>query len=150
MKGLSEHLGLVILQQRGTAVALEREISRFAREINALRSLVRDYSIGGGKEEPSYPVDSMAVDENAAFPAAASTKKPLPAQRSLRRAVEAQRQGLRRSVESVREVQLLVKAMAEADPPSPSTPVTPNGTGELRHVCRDVEDTSYRPRSHVL
>lgn len=119
MRGLSEHLGLLIMQQRGATTTLESEILSFALEMRALRSLVDDYPSGVSSEKLETSSRSKGT--------------PLPAQRVLRKALETQRQGLRQGMECIKEVQLLLKAITIADPPSVTAPSRPAGSGKLFH-----------------
>lgn len=118
MRGLAEHLGLVVLQQRGAVASLEAELYSLAEEVNATKGLTARYChvepVGG-------PVSSGAT-------------QPLPPQTPLGEAVVIQRRGLRRALEAVREVQLLLTAMDKteiaAPATSPSTPVADGGGWE--------------------
>lgn len=109
MRGLAENLGLLVLQQRGAATALESDLLAFVQEVRAMQSLTTDYFVSPASAAESSPQ------------AAAGEPSALPPQSTLRLALETQRRGLLRGLEAVREVQLLLKAMAGADPPVAST-----------------------------
>lgn len=105
MRGLAEHLGLLVLQQRGAATALESELHSLAEEVHAIRCLTAGVS------------SVETVDDAAAL---TRSGQALPPQTVLRKAVETQRQGLRRASGAVSEVQLLLTAMEKTDIPSSS------------------------------
>ncbi|CAN0109706.1 unnamed protein product [Ectocarpus sp. 6 AP-2014] len=109
MRGLAENLGLLVLQQRGAATALESDLLSFVQEVRAIQSLTTDFGI------------SAASAAEASPRATAGQPSAIPPQSSLRLALETQRRGLLRGLEAVREVQLSLTAMAGADPPVAST-----------------------------
>lgn len=145
MRGLAEHLGLMIVQQRGAATALESEVSALARELNAMQSLLRDYLFDGKVMADKFAAardgsGAQLDDSDRAWSPVASRVKPLPPQRPLRYVLETQRKGLLRAVESVREVQLLLKAMAGSDPPCSSTSPGGNvGEYSVTSICELFE-----------
>lgn len=118
MRGLAEHLGLVVLQQRGAIVSLEAELYFLAQEVHAMKGLTAGYC-------HVEPVDGSVSSEAI---------QPLPPQTPLREAAIIQRRGLRRALEAVREVQLVLMAVDKTEiavPASlPSTPVTDGGWEE--------------------
>ncbi|CAM9757632.1 unnamed protein product, partial [Ectocarpus sp. 13 AM-2016] len=109
MRGLAENLGLLVLQQRGAATALESDLLSFVREVRAIQSLTTDYGVSA----------ASAAEAPAQIPS--GEPSAIPPQSTLRLALETQRRGLLRGLEAVREVQLLLTAMAGSDPPVAST-----------------------------
>lgn len=105
MRGLAENLGLLVLQQRGASTALESDLLSFVQEVTAMQSLTTDYGVSAASTAESSPQTTVGV------PSA------IPPQSTLRLALETQRRGLLRGLEAVREVQLLLEAMAGSDPP---------------------------------
>ncbi|CAM9468160.1 unnamed protein product, partial [Ectocarpus sp. 12 AP-2014] len=105
MRGLAENLGLLVLQQRGAATALESDLISFVHEVRAMQSLTTDYGV------------SFASAADAPAQTTSGEPSAIPPQFTLRLALETQRRGLLRGLEAVREVQLLLKAMAGSDPP---------------------------------
>ncbi|CAM9165037.1 unnamed protein product [Ectocarpus sp. 4 AP-2014] len=105
MRGLAENLGLLVLQQRGAATALESDLLSFVQEVEAMRSLTTDYGFSAASAAEASP------QTTAGEPSA------IPPQSTLRLALETQRRGLLRGLEAVREVKLLLTAMAGSDPP---------------------------------
>ena len=117
MRGLAEHLGLLVMQQKGATAVLESELWSLVQEVDNIQSFTKDVSlattsdsnenadnVGGGGGEAS-------IDFQVGF----------PPQTPLRAALEIQRVGLLRGVEAIREVKLLVKAVIGSDPP-PAAP----------------------------
>lgn len=94
MRGLSEHLGLLVLQQRAAEAALECDLFSLTQEVDAIRSLK----------------DSLQQKGDGC--------RAVPPQTPLRNAVETQTRGLLQSLEALREMRMLVQAVAEVDPPS--------------------------------
>lgn len=122
MRGLGEHLGLLVLQQRGAAAALESDLFSLLQEVRAMQSLTADYGMA-----PSSSSFSSSPNGGASLE---PQKHPLPPQTPLRLALEKQRQGLLRGLEAVREVQLLLKSVTGSDPPTSSP--TSNSSEESR------------------
>ncbi|CAB1097864.1 unnamed protein product [Ectocarpus sp. CCAP 1310/34] len=105
MRGLAENLGLLVLQQRGVATALESDLLSFVQEVRAMQSLTTDYGV------------SAASSAEASSQNTSREPSAIPPQSTLRLALETQRRGLLRGLEAVREVQLLLTSMAGSDPP---------------------------------
>ena len=114
MRGLAEHLGLLVLQQRGAAAALETDLLSLVREVTALQSLTKDYSAASTRSSRPFSVQDSESPSNEQ-----EHERALPPQEPLRQALETERGGLRRGVEAVREVQLLLKSVVGSDPPTP-------------------------------
>lgn len=132
MRGLAEHLGLLVLQQRGAATALESDLVDLMREVRAMQSLTVDY-YGNAPDAAAAAAaaagsSSSSLDEGTSV-VAVCQERALPPQKALRSALEAQRQGLLSGLEAVREVQLLLRSVAGSDPPVPSSP---SSTAESR------------------
>lgn len=127
MRGLSEHLGLLVLQQRAAEAALESDLLSLTQEVNAIRSL-KD-GLHGHETLQQEGEESPAV----------------PPQTPLRNALETQTRGLLQSLEALREVQMLVQAVAEADPPSTvSGTMDEQGWGEApmdARKCSAIRDS---------
>lgn len=131
MRGLAEHLGLLILQQRGAATALESELLSLVQEVRALQSATRDYA--GPAVAKLAGEEPLGGFQQKGDTISNSWQGSLPPQLPLRLALEAQRQGLLRALEALRGVQLLVRALEQADPPSSSSTsstVSENGWGQ--------------------
>lgn len=127
MRGLAEHLGLLVLQQRGAATALESDLMSLFQEVRALQSVTSDYATdncpSSDHSTPRARIDDPeTVNKQQQW--AVGQDRVLPPQTPLRSALESLRQGLLRGLEAVREVQLLVKAVAASDPPSPTSSST--------------------------
>lgn len=120
MRGLAEHLGLLVLQQRGAATTLESDLLHLVREVTALKSLTLDYgsTLSSPPNAPQLEGEETRGDEQQQQ--SLCYNRALPPQGALRLALETERQGLLRGVEAVREVQLLLKAVVGSDPPTPS------------------------------
>lgn len=113
MRGLAEHLGFLVLQQRGATAVLETELWSLVQEVDIVLSFTRDVgmaTISALGEDAGH----VGGDDKAC----AGFKLGLPPQASLRSALETQRVGLLRGVEAIREVKLLVKAVVGSDPPT--------------------------------
>lgn len=122
MRGLAEHLGLLVLQQRGTAAALETDLLSLVREVTALQSLTKDDSTTSpsSSSPPSSLEDAVAVAPSDDQVQQQQHNRALPPQGPLRQALETEWEGLLRGLEAVREVQLLLKSVVGSDPPTPS------------------------------
>lgn len=117
MRGLAEHLGLLVLQQRGATAVLESELWSLIQEVDSIQSLSKagvvattSASVVEAVGNVSGGVGCDEVSRNLA--------QALPPQAPLRSALETQRVGLLRGVEAIRQVKLLVKAIIGADPPA--------------------------------
>lgn len=132
MRGLAEHLGLLVLQQRGAATALESDLLSLVREVAAIKSLTVDYEYGSSSSE-SVSLGGVAVPGDEQEQQQEQHNRALPPQRPLRLAVEAGREGLLRGLEAVREVQLLLKAVSGSDPPAPP-PESTSSEARLRRA----------------
>lgn len=119
MRGLAEHLGLLVLQQRGAATALENDLLFLLGEVAALQSLTKDYGSTSSSSSPIAPPKDGEPPTNEEL-LVQRRNLALPPQGPLRQALETERQGLLRGIEAVREVQLLLKSVVGSDPPTPS------------------------------
>ncbi|CAM9377533.1 unnamed protein product, partial [Scytosiphon promiscuus] len=128
MRGLAEHLGLLVLQQRSATTALESDLTALIQEVRALHSLTADYSkvssdaACGAKSltRPREGDEPQQAEEQPELRGWGDVR--LPPQTPLRSALATLRRGLLRGLEAVREVQLLLKAVAGADAPLLSSP----------------------------
>ena len=111
MRGLAEHLGFLVLQQRGATAVLESELWSLVQEVDIVQSFTRDVDMATISSR-GEDADGVGGDDKAC------TGLALPPQASLRSALETQRVGLLRGVEAIREVRLLVKAVVGSDPPT--------------------------------
>lgn len=118
MRGLAEHLGLLVLQQRGAVTALESDLMTLVQEVRALELLTADYT---AVSTSSAERSTAGVEDDGEKEQNKRCGGRLPPQTPLRSALETLRQGLLRGLEAVREVELLVNAVAAADPPSASS-----------------------------
>lgn len=134
MRGLAEHLGLLVLQQRGAATALEGDLLSLVQEVTALQSLTKDYGSTSSLSPISCREDSAALtDSDLQQQQPQQRNRALPPQGPLRQALETERQGLLRGLEAVREVQLLLKSVVGSDPPAPS-PASASSEARLRRA----------------
>lgn len=113
MRGLAEHLGLLVLQQRGATAVLESELWSLTQEVDIVQSLTQNV----GSATTSASSDD-AGDLGSDGESSAGLKLALPPQTPLRSAMETQRVGLLRGVEAIREIKLLVKAVIGSDSPT--------------------------------
>eukprot|EP00903_Cladosiphon_okamuranus_P014927 g13820.t2 len=130
MRGLAEHLGLLVLQQRGAATALETDLLYLVREVTALQSLTKDYftippSSPSSSSPPSSLQGSAVPTDDQGQQQQEQHNRALPPQGPLRQALETEREGLLRGLEAIREVQLLLKSVVGSDPPTPLPASTP-------------------------
>lgn len=110
MRGLAEHLGLLVLQQRGATAVLESELWSLIQEVDVVQSLTKNVG--------SPTTSASGDDDGDGGASSACIKQGLPPQTPLRSALETQRVGLLRGVEAIREIRLLVKAVIGSDSPS--------------------------------
>ncbi|CAM9114855.1 unnamed protein product [Choristocarpus tenellus] len=122
MRGLADHLGLLVLQQRGAVTIVERELSSFSAEIKAIDTLILNF-------QSNIPQPDSAPD-GISSPSEEQVKKStsglgfpgqgLPPQKPLQQALNLQLQGMRCALESIVELQLFLRSVTKADPPMPS------------------------------
>lgn len=145
MRGLSEHLGLLVLQQRAAATSLDSDLLCLLREVTALRSLTADYgTTSPSLTSPAEDSEGSRSDGRGRLP---QQNRALPPQGPLRLALETERQGLLRGLEAVREVQLLLKAVVGSDPPAP--PPAPASTEARLRRARGGEGWGEAPTDPV-
>lgn len=127
MRGLSENLGLLVLQQRAAQAVLESDLLSLTQEVDAIRSL---------KEN---------LDAHETRRPKINDCRAVPPQTPLRNAVETQTKGLLQSLEALREMRMLVQAVAEVDPPCTVSSRTDElgwGEGPMdASKCSDLTDS---------
>lgn len=114
MRGLAEHLGFVVLQQRGGIAALESDLLSLMQEAYAIKSVTTNKAAC----HDAGALSTQALGDTSS--GVRVSQQALPPQRTVRLALEAQETGLWRGLEAVREVKLLLTAMVAVDPPTAS------------------------------
>lgn len=133
MRGLADHLGLIVLQQRGTMATLECDVTSLAREINVIQGLAAAVT----RRDSGVKSSADVKEATSAW----SAQMLLPPQKAARRALEMQRQGFFRAVESLREIRMLMEAMVVADPPS-AAPIEKYDVECGQHPTRETDSST--------